>query len=149
MRLRIMVGAWFCVAAVTPVAHAQDPFPPLTGRLVNLQVCADSLSVVGTVTDQSEALITLMSYGEPRPVRISEIGRAQLRGHDRGRWATIGMFLGAVGGALGHRLVNGSDGYTGLVSLYIAAPIGALVGGTTGAILAPEEWVALYLRRCP
>ena len=102
----------------------------------------------GTVRQHNDRLLTLSSYGETRPIPISEVGRIEMRGRDRGRWATFGLFLGAVGGAAAYRLVEGSDEYTSLVSLFVAAPVGALMGATAGAMFAPEEWVTFHSLRC-
>src|SRR5690606_181880 len=93
--------------------------PPLEGRYVRLHTCSDSTAIIGHVALQDSVTIGLSTAGQALRVRRSELRRIEILGHNRGRWATIGNFAGAVLGGLAHNMpLDRSPGsYTGLGSL--------------------------------
>lgn len=148
--IRIVIGmvALVCGGSRSE-AQQGSKLPPLEGRYVRLHTCSDSTAITGHVALQDSVAIGL-STGEAPRVQRSELRRVEIRGHDRGRWATIGIFAGAVLGGLVYNMTHDRSpgSYTGLVSLYIAAPIGGLIGGVAGAVAAPEEWVPIFRAPC-
>lgn len=146
MQSRVTIlSATASLAIVGPATAQRNADGTLaSGHLVRAQACSDPAYVQGRVAawDTSALRLTSMEGTETR-IPVSNLHRIRVRGRDRGRWATIGIFAGAVIGGIGYhvwdRRRGGPAPYP--IALYIAAPVGALVGGTVGAIGAPEEWV--------
>ena len=149
VRLHPAVLVFIVAGLVGPATiQAQSVLPSLENRLVRVRLCADSIPVIGSVENQTERMLTLRSYGESRLIPLSEVGRVEIRSHDRGRSATLGIFLGAAAGALAYRVTNGSDEFSSLRALFVAAPVGGLVGGVAGATLARERWTTFRSQPC-
>jgi hypothetical protein len=150
--------AWLLIPSLPwgAAVHAEEA-PPVAGTRVRVETVrtVDRQRLTGTLVGVDAERITLQVKGSPDPTVLaaSEVSRFEVSaGHRRGKPAAIGALIGvAVAGGLvvassagctGECFCSGSGCLTGFVLLGVPA---AAIGGTVGAVVAPEHWKEIRL----
>ena len=155
-----MTRAAFALAAAlaltAPPAGAQAPYAQLPlGARARLMAPAETRWTTGTIlaVDSAAVVLNVRPTGVHQTVLVSEVQSLELsRGRRRFTRGAVGFLIGAVVGggvAAGMAYMETSDApeaaYGILVMGVLGAVSGAVIGGTLGALTAPERWEKVSL----